>query len=89
MLDDWQMRKKGKGKGKAGKGKDSKESKESKGKCSKMCFLRNSSSMDKLDIQKQLLVFFKNQRNPRKVKSLKVLVAQVLLNPVKKLSSVV
>ena len=33
MLDDWQMRKKGKGKGKAGKGKDSKESKESKGKC--------------------------------------------------------
>merc|ERR1712001_280159 len=31
----------------------------------------------------------KNQRNPRKVKSPKVLVAQVLLNPVKKLSSVV
>merc|ERR1712141_835712 len=31
----------------------------------------------------------KNQRNPRKVKSPKVLVAQVLLNLVKKLSSVV
>ena len=56
MLDDWQMRKKGKGKGKgkAGKGKDSKESKESKGKC---IFLINSSSMDELDIQNNYLIF--------------------------------
>ena len=57
MLDDWQMRKKGKGKGKgkAGKGKDSKESKESKGKC--IFFLINSSSMDELDIQNNYLIF--------------------------------